>query len=526
MADRGADEDNLVGEDEIVTTPEMQIPADPSETDGDQNLTGDNDNNDPQDKCGSEDINEVQNGSDTQIEVREQNGEGTKDDGDNQDGNAKLNDNRGNDYQENGDVVSQEGINNKDSGLNQNGDSSTSLPSPTDEDKKSDDSGKRVLNEALNDIGRTKETVDENRLGELSLTTGQPMDNVDVTEDTQSKEELGISSDPEQKTVFPSIVPDVNKLGNASDGQQIIPAKTVDIASKDPDSTKLPTNKGDIAPALNTSLPLLTPGKPFIGAIPASDVIYSPRDSVTGSRTRVPPKFMRMSTVAMINSSPRPITRESTVSSDTLRRPCRGVTWSEATNSRPPLRIDLEGPTPCTYSPRNKPLGETNAPSYSFGMKCQPEKNGGGRTSWWKAWFQTPHVWLNKVDFLRDRAWPTPSLYENQSPIGSRQASKPSATAFTIPEKKSSKIRFPGVLETPSPSHYSREFADGQTLRRSSSFTHGQRRGGTIPWPVTELTPGPGQYDSTSAPRHACPAFTIQGLRREKSFSLGPFSTF
>ena len=37
--------------------------------------------------------------------------------------------------------------------------------------------------------------------------------------------------------------------------------------------------------------------------------------------------------------------------------------------SRPPLRIDMSGPTPTTYSPRNKPLYETNAPAYSFGRK-------------------------------------------------------------------------------------------------------------------------------------------------------------
>ena len=37
--------------------------------------------------------------------------------------------------------------------------------------------------------------------------------------------------------------------------------------------------------------------------------------------------------------------------------------------SRPPLPIDMSGPTPTTYSPRNKPLYETNSPAYSFGRK-------------------------------------------------------------------------------------------------------------------------------------------------------------
>ena len=51
------------------------------------------------------------------------------------------------------------------------------------------------------------------------------------------------------------------------------------------------------------------------------------------------------------------------------------ITWDEATNARPPLRIDMEGPTPCTYTPRNKPLNETNSPSYSFGRRTFVEKS-------------------------------------------------------------------------------------------------------------------------------------------------------
>ena len=49
--------------------------------------------------------------------------------------------------------------------------------------------------------------------------------------------------------------------------------------------------------------------------------------------------------------------------------------WHEAMESRPPLRIDMSGPTPTSYSPRNKPLYETNAPAYSFGRKEAPKGN-------------------------------------------------------------------------------------------------------------------------------------------------------
>ena len=50
------------------------------------------------------------------------------------------------------------------------------------------------------------------------------------------------------------------------------------------------------------------------------------------------------------------------------------ITWDEANNARPPLRIDMEGPGPCSYTPSNKPLNETNQPSWTFGSKTDPEK--------------------------------------------------------------------------------------------------------------------------------------------------------
>lgn len=297
MADRGTDEDNIVGEDHTVTTSEMEVPTDQTQLDGDQTIS--EENNIP-----GEDGHEIQNGGDTQIGTQGQDGESTQgNDNDNREGDDKLND-YGN--VDNGDieneVVNEEGINNdKDSGLNHNDDSPTPLPSPTDEDNKSDNDGKSAVNDALGENGHVQESVGEKELGESSLMAGHQLDNVNVTQDTQSKEELGISIGPEQKQELPSIVSDANKRPSVSNEQHITSAKTVDVASKDPDIAKQSTDKGDITPALNTSLPLLTPGKPFIGAIPASDVIYSPRDTVIGSRTRIPPKFMRMSTVAMIN---------------------------------------------------------------------------------------------------------------------------------------------------------------------------------------------------------------------------------
>ena len=56
------------------------------------------------------------------------------------------------------------------------------------------------------------------------------------------------------------------------------------------------------------------------------------------------------------------------------KKPSKVITWDEATEARPPLRIDMEGPGPTNYSPRIKPLMETNSPAWTFGGKCQPEK--------------------------------------------------------------------------------------------------------------------------------------------------------
>ena len=78
---------------------------------------------------------------------------------------------------------------------------------------------------------------------------------------------------------------------------------------------------------------------------------------------------------------------------------------------------DLEGPTPCSYSPAVKPLKETNSPSWSFGKRNFIERgkqktdiniwpsltffsiseDGGSRTSWQKQWFANNDTWKVKV---------------------------------------------------------------------------------------------------------------------------------
>ena len=57
------------------------------------------------------------------------------------------------------------------------------------------------------------------------------------------------------------------------------------------------------------------------------------------------------------------------------RRTRKVVTWDVAMGARPPLRIDMDGPTPCTYSPSTRPPFATCAPKWTFGAKTFVEKS-------------------------------------------------------------------------------------------------------------------------------------------------------
>ncbi|KAJ8301004.1 hypothetical protein KUTeg_022523 [Tegillarca granosa] len=203
------------------------------------------------------------------------------------------------------------------------------------------------------------------------------------------------------------------------------------------------------------------------------------------------------------------------------------IGWDEANNHRPPLRIDMEGPGPWSYSPRNKPLYETNSPSWTFGSKTQPDKEGGARTSWEKSWFQTANVWQQKVDFYSETSWPAPSTYKQKPLLGPKQRTFTEAPSFSIGVRKDFLIGKPGADKEPSSADYDSSNADKQLFSRGPSFSHQFRREGTVLWGNSERTPGPAAYFprvQTSKP--SGPNFSIRGLRREKSHVLGPFSTF
>ncbi|XP_067661094.1 uncharacterized protein [Haliotis asinina] len=243
------------------------------------------------------------------------------------------------------------------------------------------------------------------------------------------------------------------------------------------------------------------------------------------TRSRVPPRFIRLATVTMAPKS-KTISATPSLYYEEPRRPTKVITWEEANNSRPPLKVDMEGPSPWTYSPRNKPLNETNAPAWTFGARCSPEREGGSRTSWAKTWFQTPHVWHTKVDFVSDGTWPTPNLYKKRSLLGPRQRTMPESPSYSMGRKGDFSVMKQGSDKEPSPGEYDTHHADRALFRRHPAYSHQFRREGTILWSSGEDTPGPGSYTPTSCTRPHGPSFSIQGIRREKSHVLGPYSSF
>ncbi|XP_045188866.2 uncharacterized protein LOC123546554 [Mercenaria mercenaria] len=244
-------------------------------------------------------------------------------------------------------------------------------------------------------------------------------------------------------------------------------------------------------------------------------------------RMRRPPKLVRLATVTM-SPKTKPVPRGPSLYYEEPQKPKKVITWDEAMESRPPLRIDMEGPGPTNYSPRNRPLNETNSPAWTFGSKCFIEKAGSGsRTSWEKTWFQNPEVWTSKVDFYNDSAWPTPTHYRHRPALGPRQRTMIEAPSFTIGTRRETTFSKAGSEKEPSPVDYDKDVADKIVLKKAPAFSHQFRREGTVVWSSKEKVPGPGSYSPKfSYNKPHCPAFTIRSLRREKSHVLGPFSTF
>ncbi|XP_077986996.1 uncharacterized protein LOC144441312 [Glandiceps talaboti] len=240
---------------------------------------------------------------------------------------------------------------------------------------------------------------------------------------------------------------------------------------------------------------------------------------------RLPPSVMKMSTVVLSARKRAAISKGPSIYYEPMRHR-KVATWDECMNSRPPLKIDLEGPGPWTYSPRNKPLNETNSPHWSFGMRLH-EKAGGGFKAWQKEWFHSPDNYTHRLRF--DNKWPTPATYNINTLVGVRSQTKTAYPSFTIIGKRGKfAIAKPGSDKEPAPNAYDRDKADRLVMKTAPAYSHSFRHKGTTLWAKSELTPAPCNYNPLTekmAYKPHNPAFTIRGLRGTKRHELGPHST-
>ncbi|XP_077162976.1 protein STPG3 isoform X1 [Paroedura picta] len=198
---------------------------------------------------------------------------------------------------------------------------------------------------------------------------------------------------------------------------------------------------------------------------------------------------------------------------------------SRATEGRPLPTANADSPGPAAYPPPSVNCRETTAPSYTFGWKTPP-KEGGGRRSWQKTWFQSKNPFTKKADFNRETNWPSPFHY-GQSPH-SKPANRPSSPCYTFGQKGIFSFTSKDAPYEPAPNKYDTVSGYQQVLQRAPSFIISPAPQQSYRWTNKEGTPGPGTYNvdmGHSARLPNSPSFFIQGERRPKKHETGPFST-
>ncbi|XP_060107241.1 protein STPG3 [Heteronotia binoei] len=198
---------------------------------------------------------------------------------------------------------------------------------------------------------------------------------------------------------------------------------------------------------------------------------------------------------------------------------------SRGTDNRPPLTVNVDSPGPAAYSPTSVSYRETTAPSYTFGWKTPP-KEGGGRRSWQKTWFQSKNPFTKKADFNRETNWPSPFHYSQ--PPDAKPANRPSSPSYSFGQKGVFSFTSKDAPYEPAPNKYNTGSGYRQVLQRAPSFIISPAPQHTYRWASREGTPGPGTYNvetGHTARLPSSPSFFIQGVRRPKKHETGPFST-
>ncbi|XP_078686507.1 uncharacterized protein LOC144919134 [Branchiostoma floridae x Branchiostoma belcheri] len=281
--------------------------------------------------------------------------------------------------------------------------------------------------------------------------------------------------------------------------------------------------------ATQTAHPL-TPAKARIDYLPTHSADLRALNAlITRSGTRFstrsfPAQVMRMSTIGLSRARSQP-TRMGMNNYFEEQNINKTISWDKAMESRPPLQVDMDGPGPTSYRPRNKPLYETNAPSFTFGRKSPP-RNGGGRTAWATPWMQSESGFTKKTNF--EKTWPTPVHYpgkhEKLALVGKKQVHLPTYPQFSLGARREFLLSKKGSDFEPSPNEYNISSAKVVVLPKAPAFSATPRRG-TL-WEKKSDTPGPGAYSpSTGWTKPHNPAFTMIGIRGVKKHELGPHAT-
>lgn len=152
-------------------------------------------------------------------------------------------------------------------------------------------------------------------------------------------------------------------------------------------------------------------------------------------------------------------------------------------------------PSPCSYVLPRKSCREKNAPAYTFGSRCLVEKSlsstaivisskvyfifaeGGSRTGWQKQWFAHSDPFTTKVDFNREKKWPTPSHYPAKTTLGN-QISKMSFPAWSMGTRLSTNPTI-APENNPSPDTYDTNSAFRKLMAKNTQITLKSRPGGT-----------------------------------------------
>nr|XP_060613691.1 protein STPG3 [Anolis sagrei ordinatus] len=195
------------------------------------------------------------------------------------------------------------------------------------------------------------------------------------------------------------------------------------------------------------------------------------------------------------------------------------------TEGRLQLVTNLDSPGPAAYPPPVLNCRESNAPAYTFGWKTPP-KDGSGRRSWQKPWFQSKNPFHRKTDYTQETNWPSP--FDYGPTLGSMLVNRPTSPNFTMGRKGEFSWVNKTTIDDPAPNRYNTDRAYKHVLFRSPSFIMRPAQHIVFGWAKKDLTPGPGAYDvekGHSARLPNSPSFYIQGVRRPKKHETGPFST-